>query len=97
MLEAEVEKIFKKSGVKMKIVAAKKVPRKSTPLGHFKMVGLQIEAEGNVDSVVKMLYALEKGPRFIRVEQLKVRHDPKKPMAMNVTAEIVAYEPADGT
>ncbi|MCK4375609.1 MAG: hypothetical protein KAX19_09780, partial [Candidatus Brocadiae bacterium] len=90
-------KTFKKCGAKIKVVAAKKVPRGSTPLNHFKMVGLQVEAEGNVDSIVKMLHALEKGPRFIRVEQLKIHHDAKKPMAMSVTVEIVAYDPVDGT
>ena len=94
-LAAQVEKSFKECGAKIKVVTARKVPRRSAPLNHFKMVGLSVQAEGNVDAIVKTLHALEKGPRFMRVEELKIHHDVKKPGVLSVTLDIVAYEPAD--
>ena len=94
-LEAELAKIVGKSGAKIKVVSAKQPPRATERLKFFRMTALRIEAEGNADSLVKMLHALEKGDRFIRIDALKIHQDLKKPGALNLTMEILAYAPAD--
>ncbi len=91
-LEALLEKAVKKSGGRVKLISAKKSPRQTLRLKHFKMTVLQVQTDLSVDSLVKLLHALEKGPRFARVDSLKVRHDLKKPGALSVTFEVIAYE-----
>ena len=95
-MEAELEKIFKQCGAKMQLVSPKGVPRGGEPLKYFKMISLRIDGEAQVESLVKTLHALEKGPRLIRVDRLEVHQDLNKPGALSVTLEIAAYEPADG-
>jgi Tfp pilus assembly protein PilO len=93
--EAELAKTIGQSGAKINLISAKQPPRTPEPLKYFKMTALRVEAEGNADSLVKMLLALEKGNRFIRIDTLKIHQDVKKPGALNLTMEIVAYVPAD--
>jgi len=93
--EAELAKTIGQSGAKINLISAKQPPRPPEALKYFKMTALRVEAEGNTDSLVKMLHALEKGNRFIRIDTLKIHQDVKKPGALNLTMEIVAYAPAD--
>ncbi len=94
-IEVELEKIAGKSGVKLKLVSAKRTPRQAGGLKHFRMTALRIEADTDINCLMKMVHALEKGNRFIRIDALKIHQDLKKPGALNLTMEIVAYAPAD--
>jgi hypothetical protein len=99
-LEAELEKAAKECGVGVKRISAERNSRASGRGRRLRIRTLRIEAECTMDALVKLLHALEKGPRFVRVESLKVRHDLKKPLAVKVTIEASAYEavpPAEGS
>ena len=96
-LEVDLEEIAKKSGAKIKLFTAMRAQRHAERLRYFKTIGLHVEAEGNAESLMKMLYSLEKGARFIRIDSLKIHQDLKKPGALSVTMDIGAYAPADET
>ncbi len=66
-------------------------------LRHYRAVALQVEADTNTEGLFKMLRALEKGERYMRVDSLKLRHDLKKPDALSVTLQVSAYERAGQT
>jgi hypothetical protein len=95
-LEAEVEKMFKECGAGLKLLSAKRLSRLGLRPEHYEMVGLQVETETKIDSLIKVLHRIEKGPRFMRIDRLKVRHDPKKPLAVVATMELVAYQRVHG-
>jgi len=94
-LEVVLEEAAKKSGVNVRLVYAKKVAQPAVTLKHFRKVALHVEAESNIESLMKMLHCLEKGSRFIRIDGLKIHQDIKKPGKLGVTMEIVAYAPTD--
>ncbi|MFO7958391.1 MAG: GspMb/PilO family protein [Candidatus Brocadiia bacterium] len=95
-LETEVERMFKECGAGLKLLSAKRLSRLGLRPEHYEMVGLQVETETKIDSLIKVLHRIEKGPRFIRIDRLKLRHDPKKPLAVVATMELVAYQRVDG-
>jgi len=96
-LEAELETIIGKAGAKIRGMSARKSPTSATRLKYFRTVVLQVETANKVDSLVKMLHALESGPRFIRVHRLKLHRDLKKPNELSITMDILGYGPADET
>ena len=55
-------------------------------------VGLQVSMETSTAALVKLLHALEKGNRLIRIEQVDIRRDIKKGPNVTVTLYIVGYE-----
>ena len=95
-IEADLEKAAKESGVGIKVMSAMRVPLQTERLKHFKVAALRVEADSNIESLMKLLHKLEKGERFVRVDMLKIRQDLNKPGALSITLEILAYEPADG-
>lgn len=90
--EGELEKAVKSSGGKVKVISARPAPTHGPALRHFRAVILQVESEGDIGSLTRLLHALEKGGRFVRVNSLEVRHDLSKPQAVSVTMEVMAYE-----
>ena len=92
-IEAELEKTIKKCGGRIKLMSAKTAPQ--AQLAYFKPVMLQVDMDAKIDALVKTLHALEKGPRFIRVDSLTINQDAKKPGAMSVSMDLVAYERAE--
>jgi hypothetical protein len=46
----------------------------------------------NVQALVKLLHALEKGPRLLRIEDVKIKQDLAKAGQMSVTMGVLAYE-----
>jgi hypothetical protein len=58
----------------------------------FTPVGLQVSMETATPSLIRLLHALEKGNRLIRVEQMDLRHDIKKGPMVAATLYIVGYE-----
>lgn len=94
--EAALAGIIKKSGAQVKRISPRRAPRPRVSMKHFTIVALQVETESNAESLVKMLHALETGPRFFRVGRLKIRQDLKKPGKLRVSMDIVAYAPARG-
>jgi len=93
-LEALLEKAVKEAGGRVKLISARKSPGRSMALQHFEMVALQVETDLSAQSLTKLLHALEKGPRFVRVDELKLHHDFKKPDALGITLSVVAYDRA---
>ncbi len=93
-LEAEVARIAKESKVQVKLVSARKSPRSTVALSHFQTAAVRVEAECQVEAMTKMLHALEKGERFVRIESLKLHQDLKKPGKLGVTMELAVYLPA---
>jgi hypothetical protein len=91
-LEAKLEQTFASAGAEMKLLTVKRVSRFGLRPEHFRMVGFQVETETKIESLVKLLHALEKGPRFMRVDRLRLRHEEGKPGRVSVSMEIVAYE-----
>lgn len=93
-LEAELEKMAGQAGVAIKGLSAGKRPARSA-LKHFRKVALHLQVQGNIDPLIKLLHALEKGERFVRVDAMTLHHDLQKPGELNVTLDLVAYERAD--
>ncbi|MFO8008148.1 MAG: type II secretion system protein GspM [Candidatus Brocadiia bacterium] len=93
--QAQIERVFQESGAPLKVLSATRASAMGVRLEHFRVVAYQVETETNVESLIKILHAMEKGPRFVRVDRLKVRHPLEQPRAVSVTMEIVAYERAD--
>jgi len=87
-----LEKTIKKQGGQVKLISVVKAPRNVKRWRSFRMVALQADVECNAESLVKLLHAFEKGERFVRVDDLKIRHEMKKPDALSVTLRILAYE-----
>ncbi|MCP4644728.1 MAG: hypothetical protein GY851_30080 [bacterium] len=59
---------------------------------HFRPVAMQVSLEGNIKNVIALLHALEKGERFVRVEQFQLRRDIKKEDKVDATLDVLAYE-----
>ena len=87
-----LERLAKKSGVKLNKVTPRKPSRRCKGDKHIGPVGLTIGFEANIQSLIKLLHALEKGERLVRVEQAEFRRDLKKPQNIQVTLYVVGYE-----
>jgi len=93
-LAAHLERIAKKSGVKIKRISPKgrSGARKSNK--HFNTVALQVSLESNMQNLIKLLYEIEKGERLVRVEEIRLRRDLKKGDNVATTIDVVGYEAA---
>jgi len=91
-LAAHLERTAEKSGVKIERISPKRQSRGRRGTRHFNSVALQVRLESNVQNLIKLLHALEKGERFVRVEQIQLRRDLKKGDNMQVSLDIVGYE-----
>ncbi len=91
-LEARLEKVFQGAGANIKSLTVKRISRLGLKPEHFRPVGFQVETETKIDSLIKLLHALEKGPRFMRVDRLRLHHEENKPTQVRVSLDIVAYE-----
>ena len=91
-LAAHLERTAKKSGVKIKRISPKKQSRGRRGTRHFSSVALQIRIESDMQNLIKLLHALEKGERFVRIEQMQLRRDLKKGNNMEISLDIVGYE-----
>lgn len=86
-----VEQSAQKAGVTIKSIT----PAVST-LGRrggksFRPVSLQVKCDCNVQGLVGLLQALEKGERFVKIEQVQINRDASKD-TMSVTMDVRAYE-----
>jgi hypothetical protein len=93
-LAAHVERTAKKAGVKIERISPKRQSRARRGTRHFDSVALQVRIESDMQNLIKLLYGLEKGERFVRVEQMQLRRDLKKGDAMKVSLDVVGYEAA---
>jgi hypothetical protein len=87
-----LERIAKKSGVKVNKVTPTKPAAYWKGNGYFKPVGLVVGFEANIQSLIKFLQALEKGERLVRLEQAQFRRDPARGQKITVTLNLVGYE-----
>jgi len=90
-LATHLERIAKKSGVKVSKVTPTKPSAYWKGNGYFKAVGLQVGFETNIQSLIKFLHALEKGERLVRVEQARIGRE-LKGQKITVSLEVVGYE-----
>jgi len=87
-----IERLAKKAGVEIKKVVPKK-PSAARPADKFfRPAAWQISCEPKVQSLIKLLHALEKGERLLRIEQANFRCDLKKGQTVQVTLHVVGYE-----
>ena len=91
-LAAHVERAAKKAGVKIERISPKRQSRARRGTRHFNSVALQVRLESDIQNLIKFLHALEKGERFLRVEQMQLRRDLKKGDVMKVTLDVFGYE-----
>ncbi len=84
----------KKSGVKVKEIKPKRESRGRKRAKYFSTAALQIKFEGSIQNLNKLLHALEKGNRLVRIEQLQLRRDLKKGNTLTVTLDVVGYDAA---
>jgi hypothetical protein len=95
-IETEIEKIAKGAGARIKLISVAGVPRVGARMRYFRIVSYQLDVETNTGGLFKMLHGLENGPRFMRLESLRLRHDLSKPDAVGATLQVVAYESTTG-
>jgi len=92
--EAELAKLISGNGGRIKLMTVAKPADALKGLRSYRAVALQVEADTNTEGLFKMLRALEKGRRYMRVDTLKLRHDLSKPDALSVTLQVTAYQRA---
>ncbi len=95
--ESELAQLIGGNGGRIKLMTTAKPADALKGLRYYRAVALQVEADTNTEGVFKMLKALEKGKRYMRVDSLKLRHDLSKPEAVSVTLQVTAYERAGQT
>ena len=91
-LAAHLERIAKKSGIKINKVTPRKPSACWKGNRYFKAVGLQVGFQTKIQSLIKLLHALEKGERLVRVEQVGFSRDLKKGQNIRVSLQVVGYE-----
>ncbi len=90
---AHVERTAKQAKVKIKRYLPKKQPAGAKKYKYFEPVSLQINFDTNLDNFLKFLHELEKGSRLARVERLDLRRDVNKGGNLEVTLDLIGYEP----
>ncbi len=90
-LAAYIERSAAGTGVKIGKVTPRKSAKEHKGGKHFVPAMLQLTMEGNIESLLKMLHVLEKGERFVRIEQIQVG---RKGNAINATLVVAGYEDA---
>jgi hypothetical protein len=93
-LAAYLEETAAKSGVTIKKVANRKAAGGPGAKKYFRPASLQMTMEGKIDGVIKMIHALEKGDRFVRIDQIEFRRDVKADQVA-VNLDISGYESTD--
>ena len=91
-----LEQTAKKSGVKLNRLSPKKASGSSKARKYYKPVVLQVAFECDIAALLKMLHALEKGERFVRVNHIQINRD-LKTEKLTGTLDAFAYEPATRT
>jgi len=93
-LAAQLERLAKKAGLQIKRIKARPSSRGAKRYKHYRTIALQLSAEGNIGSLMKLLYEIEKGERFVRVERFQLRRDAKKGSKIEISAlDVIGYEP----
>ncbi len=95
-LAAHLERIAKTSGVNIKRISPRKRASAGKSNKHFGAVALKVNIESNIENLIKLLYAIEKGERLIRVESIQLRRDLKKGGNVATTLDVVGYEAIAG-
>ncbi len=93
-LAAYVERIATKAGAKIERISPRNTPAASKGGTYFVPVPLQVKIEGNVRNVVQMLHALERGERFVRIDQIQFRRELTKGDTIDASLDITGYEGA---
>jgi len=88
-----IERTAKSANVKIKRFQPKKQPISAKKAKYYEPVALQITFDCNLQSMLKLLHGLEKGSRLARVEHLDLRRDLKKGGNVEVTLDLIGYEP----
>ncbi len=91
-LSVQLERIAGKSGMKIKRLVPKTRRSGSGKYKHFTREVLQVSVEGSTENFMKMLHAIEKGGRFMRIESVQIRRDIAKGSQLNVTLDVMGYD-----
>ncbi|MCD6287527.1 MAG: hypothetical protein J7M12_00285 [Candidatus Hydrogenedentes bacterium] len=89
---AYIERTIQRSGMKIKRLTPKSTSSGRKNNKHFHPVAIQVSVEGDIERLLNLLYALEKGDRFVRIDQFQCRRDWNKGNAVNATLDVLAYE-----
>ncbi len=92
-LAAYLDQTTKKAGVKIKNIKPKKLTASQKDRKYFRASTVQVTFDTKLQSLLKLLHALEKGERLIRIEDINLRRDLKKGDTVSVTLDIVGYVP----
>jgi hypothetical protein len=95
-LAGYVEQQAKKSGATVKRITPKKSSAAFKGTKRFHAVTLQVSFECNVQNLVEMLKALEKGERFVRIDQFQLKRDLAGGDKLDVTMDLHSYEAGAG-
>lgn len=95
-LAGYVEQHAKKSGATVKRITPKKSSAAFKGSKRFHAVTLQVSFECTVQNLVEMLKALEKGERFVRIDQFQLKRDLAGGDKLDVTMDLHSYEAGAG-
>jgi hypothetical protein len=87
-----LERTAKAAKVKPQRIQPRKQPKSAEQMKYYQPVALQIKFSCNLQSLLKLLHGLEKGPRLARVEHIDLRRDLKKGGNLEVTLDVIGYE-----
>ncbi len=88
---AHLERAAKKAGMKIKRITPMRRTSQRGSWTHFKAVALQVNIEGDAGGLVKLLHEIERGNRFMRIDEIKLRRDLKK-NTLDINFAVMAYE-----
>lgn len=91
-LATYIERQANAAGIRVNSITPTTPSRSCKEGKSFTPVGLQVNMETMSPALIKLLRALEKGDRFIRIEHADIRHDIKKGQNVTATLYIVGYE-----
>ncbi|MCC6487648.1 MAG: hypothetical protein IT364_09125 [Candidatus Hydrogenedentes bacterium] len=91
-LAGYVEQNAKKAGATVKRITPKKNAAAFSKAKHFHPVTLQVSLECSIQNLVEILKALEKGERFVRVDQFQLKRDLAGGDKIEVTMDLHSYE-----
>ncbi|MCC6697303.1 MAG: hypothetical protein IT365_16865 [Candidatus Hydrogenedentes bacterium] len=91
-LAGYVEQNAKKAGATIKRITPKKDAAAFRNPKRFHPVTLQVSLECSIQNLVEMLKALEKGERFVKVDQLQLKRDLAGGDKIEVTMDLHSYE-----
>ncbi|MDX9974802.1 MAG: GspMb/PilO family protein [FCB group bacterium] len=90
-LAGYVEQNAKKAEATVKSITPVKTSAGYRGARYYRSVMLQVKLQCKAKGLVTLLQALEQGERFVKVEQIQIRREPKKD-DMDVTLDVRAYE-----